>query len=344
MTFANPLGLLFLLAAIPVLALHLLKPRRAEVAVSSSMLWEADTIGSTAATPWQKIPPTLLLFLQLLLVVLGALLLANPVVTAPTGLAEHTVVVLDTSASMGSIDGEPDRLEAAKRDAIGLLDELPAGGRVSLVTAGPSPRVRVSATSDFDAFEGAIGSVRLSDGPADLTAAMTLADGLETPDAQLGIVLISDGAHTPSELAALPTGVSHRLIGESEVNHAITSLNVTPTGDGLTATAVLEVTGGGAVSAPLRFDVDDITRVVQDVTIQPGQPERIEVLLPAGEQVVARLGGDDLLAIDNTAYAVARSRTDVAVSIEGEPDPFTTALLDVLPGIEIVDPLSLIHI
>ena len=338
MTLLNPLGLLFLLAAIPVIALHLLKPRRAEVAVSSAMLWEADTQGATSAQPWQRIPPTLLLFLQLLLVALGALLLANPVITSPTALAEHTVVVLDTSASMGSIDGEPDRLEDAKAEARSLLDELPAGGRVSLVTAGPAPRVRLSTSTDFDAFESALAAVRLSDGPADITGAMTLADGLETPDAQLGIVLISDGAHSATEQAALPTGVTHRLVGSSEINHAITSLNVTQVDEGLEATVVAEVTGGASVTAPIRFDVDDVTRAVEDVTIEPGAPLRLTVLLPQGDQVVARLGGDDLLAIDNTAYAVARTRTDVAVSIEGEPDPFTTALIDVLPGIEIVDP------
>ncbi len=338
MSFANPLGFLFLLAALPVLALHLLKPRRAEVSVSSSMLWEADTVGSTAAKPWQKIPPTLLLFLQLLLVALGALLLANPVVATPTGLAEHTVVVLDTSASMAAVDGSPDRLESARQSAIALLDELPEGGRVSLVTAGPSPRVRLSASTDFEAFTSALASVRVSDGPADLNSAMTLADGLETPDAQLGIVLISDGAHSPIELAALPAGVTHRLVGTSDTNHAITSLDVERTEDGLVVTAVAEVTGGAAVDVPLRFDVDDVTRAVLDISIEPGQPTTIDVPLPDGEQVVARLGGDDLLAIDNTAYAVTRARSDVAVSIEGEPDPFTTALLDVLPGIDVIDP------
>ena len=338
MTLANPFGLLFLLAAIPVIALHLLKPRRAEVSVSSAMLWEAETVGATAAKPWQHIPPTLLLLLQLLLVALGALLLGNPVIVREAVLGEHTVVVLDTSASMGSLDGEPDRFESAKSAAVALLDDIPDGGRVSLVTAGPIPRVRVSATTDLDTFTSAVRAIRLSDGPADLQAAMTLADGLETPDAQLGIVLVSDGAHTPVELAALPDGVTHRLIGSSDINHALTSLDVVRGDEGLVVTAVAEVTGGSAVSAPLRFDVDDVTRAVLDITIEPGTPTVVEVPLPDGERVVARLGGDDLLAIDNTGYAVTRSRADLTVSIHGESDPFITALLGVLQGVEVVDP------
>lgn len=338
MTLANPAGLWFLLAALPIIALHLLKPRRAEVAVSSSMLWEAETVGATAAKPWQRLPPTLLLFLQLVLVGLGALLLANPVVLRETGLAEHTVVVLDTSASMGAIDGDPNRLDSAKVEASALLDELPQGGRVSLITAGPTPRVRVSATTDFEAFDAAVASVRVSDGPADLQAAMTLADGLETPDARLGIVLISDGQHTPTELAALPTGVTHREVGRTDTNHAVTALDVLRVDGGLDVSATLEVTGGAAVSVPLRLDVDDVTRAVLDVEIEPGQPTVVQVPLPEGDRVVARLGGDDLLAIDNTAYASTRSRTDLAVEVVGEPDPFVDTLLSVLPGVRIIDP------
>lgn len=338
MTLANPVGLLFLLAALPVIALHLLRPRRAEVVVSSSMLWEPETVGATAAKPWQRIPPTLLLLLQLLLVGLAALLLADPVVVRDTGLTDHTVVVLDTSASMGSIDGEPDRLASGQRVALELLDEVPRGGKVSLVTAGPTPRVRISATTDFDAFESAVRAVRISDGPADLQAAMTLADGLETPDAQLGIVLVSDGAHSSVELAALPDGVTHRLVGRSDTNHALTDLAVARTDDGLLVTATATVTGGGAVSVPLRFDVDGITRAVLDIDIEPGVETNVEVPLQDGEEVIARLGGDDLLAIDNTAYAVTRSRSDLTISIHGTPDPFVSALLDVLPGVEVVDP------
>ncbi|NNC81702.1 MAG: VWA domain-containing protein [Acidimicrobiales bacterium] len=338
MSFANPAGLWFLLALLPVIALHLLKPRRTEAVVSSAMMWQDETVGATAASPWQRLPPTLLLFLQLLLVVLGALLLADPVTTDEAGLAEHTVVVIDTSASMGAIDGSPDRLADAKDEAIGLLDELPRGGQVSLVTAGPTARVLTTATTDFDAYRASVRGIRLSDGPSDLVGAMTLADGLETPDVRLGIVLISDGIHSAVEQAALPTGVTHRLVGSGDVNHAITDLAVERTSEGLLATATLQVTGGGSVSAPLRFDVDGLTQAVIDVAIDPGTPTVTQVNLPEGEQLIARLGGDDLLAIDNTGYALARTRSDITVSVVGDASPFLTALLDSLSGVDVVDP------
>ena len=338
MSLANPVGLLFLLAAIPIVVIHMLRPRRAEAVVSSSMLWRDETAGATAATPWQRLPPSLLLLLQLTMVALLALLLADPVTRTTSTLAEHTVVVLDSSASMGALDGEPDRFADAKREALGLVDEVPRGGRVSLVSAGPTPRVVVSGTTDMGTYADAVRAVRMTDGPADLMAAMTLADGLETPDAQLGIVLISDGAHRDIELAALPAGVTHRLVGSGDVNHAVTGLDVRRSDSGLTATAITEVTGGGSVSVPLRFDVDDVTRAVVDISIDEGTPTVTQVDLPFGERVVARLGGDDLLAIDNTAYAVTRTGADLAVSVHGDGGPFLDSLLGSLSGITVVDP------
>lgn len=338
MIFANPAGLWLLTALIGVIALHILKPRRADTVVSSELLWETETVGATAASPWQKLTPTISLLLQILAVILAALALANPVVRSDTGLFDHTVVVLDTSASMGALDGSPDRLSDAKQMATDLWDELPEGGTASLVIAGPTPRVAVTATSDRDTFLAALAATDLSDGPADLDGAMALADGLETVEQTIGIILISDGQHNDDSLRALPPGVTHRLVGTTDVNRAIRSLSVTPTDSGLAAVVTLVATGGPDVTVPLRFDVDGATQEVLDVELTAEAPVTVEVDLPAGDQVIARLGGEDLLAIDDTAYAVARRKRAVSVAVEGTGDPFVEALVESLPGVDVVDP------
>ncbi len=339
MTLANPAGLWLLTALIPVIALHLLKPRRADTVVSSNMLWESETVGATAASPWQRLPPTVNLLLQILAVVLAALALANPVARSEVDLANHTVVVLDTSASMGALDGSPDRLTDAKDMATDLWDELPDGGTASLVVGGPTPRVAITSTGDRDAFAAAVGAVELSDGPSDLDGAMALADGLETPDQTIGIILISDGQHPDDSLRSLPPGVTHRVVGDTDVNRAITSLSAVPTEDGeLLVTATVTATGGPEATVPLRFDVDGATRQVEDVTVGPDEPVTVQATLPAGDEVIARLGGEDLLAIDDTAYALARQKQGVNVSLEGPADPFIDALVGSLAGVTVVDP------
>ncbi len=342
MTFANPAGLWLLTALIGVIALHLLKPRRADTVVSSELLWESETVGATAATPWQRLKPTVNLLLQILAVILAALALANPVARSEAGLAAHTVVVLDASASMGALDGSPDRLSDAKQLAVELWDELPDGGVASLVVGGPNPRVAVTSTAERDTFAAAVAAVELSDGPIDLDGAMALADGLETAEQTIGIVLLSDGQHSDDSLRTLPSGVTHRRIGQSDVNRAITSLSAVPTEDGLQVTATVVATGGPTATVPLRFDVDGATQAVEEVEVGVSEPVTVQLQLPPGDQVIARLGGEDLLAIDDTAYALARQKRSVAVSVEGASDPFVEALVASLPGVTVVDPAEVV--
>ena len=66
MRLANPAGLWLLLAAVPVVLLHVLRPRRERVVVSSIYVWRsvASTRPITATTPWQRLRPSLLLALQ----------------------------------------------------------------------------------------------------------------------------------------------------------------------------------------------------------------------------------------------------------------------------------------
>ncbi len=339
MRLANPAGLWFLLATVPVVVIHMLKPRRVEAVVSSKLLWRADTSGSTGARPWQRLPVTLPLLLQLIVVALLTGAFGDPTFDREVGLANHTVVVIDASASMGATDGSPDRLADAKTVALGLWDQRPESGRMSVVVADTHARVLASATEDQASYESAVRSIRLSDGPGDLDGAMALAEGLETPAETIGIVLISDGGHSATDLAALPAGVTHHQVGADASNRAITSLDVVESNSGLVATAVVESTGGPAASGlSLRFDVDGLTRHVETIDVSDVAPTVVSVDLPHGTEVIARLGGEDLLAIDDTAYATASQQDDLRIAIEGDPDAFFSALIDSLPGVGVVDP------
>ena len=94
--------------------MYLLKLRRDEAVVPSTLLWTRLVADVEANAPWQKLRRSLLLLLQLLLVVILALLAARPFLERPAGLARDIVLVMDTSASMAATDVVPDRLTAAK--------------------------------------------------------------------------------------------------------------------------------------------------------------------------------------------------------------------------------------
>src|SRR5580765_3025160 len=168
MPFASPLALLGLLFVPAVVAMYLLRLRRRETIVPSTLLWQRLAADVEANAPWQKLRRSLLLLLQLLLVAILALLAARPFLERPAGLAHDIVLVLDTSASMAATDVTPNRLEAAKVAALEALRDLPAGGKVSVVTADRTARIVVNETSDMGRVRQALDGIEPTSASGDL--------------------------------------------------------------------------------------------------------------------------------------------------------------------------------
>ena len=202
MSLAAPAGLALLLLAIPIVVLHILRPRRDPLRVSSTWLWTELSQPVTSASPWQRLRPSLLLLLQLLAVVLLAVAVARPVVVTEAPLSPHTVFVIDASGSMAARDGSPERLDRAKSEAERLRSELPDGGVASIVVADNDPHVALSTSDDRRAFSDALRPIRTVAAPADVAAALSLAASLETPGLPLGVVLLSDGGLDDDDLEA----------------------------------------------------------------------------------------------------------------------------------------------
>ena len=156
MSFLSPLALLGLLFVPVVLAMYLLKLRRDEQVVPSTLLWQKLLTDVEANAPWQTLRRSLLLLLQLLLVALLAILAARPFLERPAGLAGDVVVVIDTSASMGATDVPPDRLTEAKARSSRSSRTCPANGTVSVIAAGRTARVVVNGTTDLGRVRAAI--------------------------------------------------------------------------------------------------------------------------------------------------------------------------------------------
>src|SRR2546429_2455502 len=114
MPFIAPLALAGLAFVPLVLAFYLLKLRRDERPVPSTLLWQRLVADVEANAPWQRLRRSLLLLLQLLLVLVLVLLAARPFLERPAGLARDLILIVDTSASMGATDVPPDRLAAAR--------------------------------------------------------------------------------------------------------------------------------------------------------------------------------------------------------------------------------------
>src|SRR6266566_8295248 len=153
-----PAALALLALAVPIIIFYMLRLRRDEAPVSSSMLWRRALLDRTANAPWRRLRRNLLLLLQLLLLLLLVFSLARPFVFTDTVASGNIVVVLDASASMQATDeaGGKSRFDRARDEASALVDGLGSDSRMTIIWAGPSAQTVASTSADKSALHAAL--------------------------------------------------------------------------------------------------------------------------------------------------------------------------------------------
>src|ERR1700680_4158346 len=110
-----------------------LRMRRATRVVPALNLWPDQVRDRQANGPWQRLRVSSLLLLQLLAAAVLGASAVQPGLSAGTSLARHSVVLLDVSASMQATDVQPSRLDEAKREIGGIIDQLGPQDRMTVV-------------------------------------------------------------------------------------------------------------------------------------------------------------------------------------------------------------------
>jgi Ca-activated chloride channel homolog len=292
-----------------ILALYFLRIRRPTRVIPALHLWPERVQDRQANVPWQRLRPSWLLFLQLLAAALLVAAALQPVLPVGAGLAHHTIVLLDTSASMQARDVAPSRLEDAKSQVSGIIDKLAADERMTLIAVSPLPQVLVSALGDRSALHRALAGAAASNGSADLSAALSLAAGLVRPGDDARAILFSDGIVGPlaglfSE--GLPFPIEYHRIGVSGENLAITALSVRTTAALSGGYLRVQNFGQQGRSVSIDWRVDGHLQDVRAVTLKGGQAQELLFRVPAGATTVsAQFEGTDLFALDDLATAIA---------------------------------------
>jgi len=340
MNFLAPAALALGALAIPLIALYMLRTRRHRQEVSSVMLWERAGVAVTSAVPWQKLKVTPLLIAQLIALTIFVLLLARPFLREASLLGPHTVFVIDTSGSM-AMGG---RLEDAKNRALDLLAEASATNIISIVEAGPQPRVLAALARDPAELRDTVTQLVPGGGMEDLPAALTVARSLATPDRPTRILLFSDGGIAELSTLEEPViGADHLLFGRFEDNLAITAFSGAASDDGRVRLFVevsnygetdrqvlLEVTAGTqpAISIPLTIGAGGRARDGLRVDAEPGLEVRATLRNESGDVL------DDGLPLDDSAYLVVGTGPARTVATVGDGSVFLNALIASTPGFE----------
>lgn len=270
-TFANPLGLLALLALPVVLAIHFLQRRTRTIPVSTLFLIEQRRDQARMGRRFDRLISSVPLWLQLLMVLLLTALLAQPRLPAADSVL-RIGVVLDDSASMRVFKGALSRHLA---DFAGQHRGLARRIEWLVLPADPG-QSRLYAGDSVDALLEAIEPWQPVRGPIDPGPSLRLARERVGPHGM--VVFATD---TPRD--SLPVDTVLLAVGEPLANVGCAGTSVTGDGDQKTWQAIIINHGLAPVSRSWRLEWDGVNRSEPAVSqIPAGGVIRVGGEVPAG--------------------------------------------------------------
>jgi hypothetical protein len=336
MSFLTPLFLLLGLLAGPIILLYMLRLRRREMLVSSTLLWQKLLRDREANAPWQKLRRNLLLILQLLILAALVLALARPFFPVPAIISGTVVVLLDGSASMQASDVEPNRFAAAKAEVEQIISDLNGNSQMTLIQVGQTPTVLAAATNDRTVLRQALENVQPEAAAGNWAAAFALATGAAQGFSDARILIISDGG-LPQDLPPLPVESLYIPIGSSGENLAISALATRDTESGPQLFASISNEGAIDREALLSITLEGTLFDSRHITVPAGSSANTTWELPEETAVIQAALSDlqaDYLAADNTAWAVHEGGISNRALLVTNGNLFLEQIYSVLPGVE----------
>jgi Ca-activated chloride channel homolog len=308
-----------------IILLYILKLKRTEVTISSTLLWDRSVQDFKANAPWQRLRWNILMLIQILALLLLVVALARPFLFGTQTLGGRTVLIIDTSASMLATDAKPDRLDAAVSAARNYLSGLRRHDEAMIIAAGPAPRIAASFTADRAVLNSALNEVRTgAGGVADLDAALSLVSSVSQGTGS-SVVIFSDGAVPQLDpFATTDLKISYYPVGETSDNLAIVGAGVRrdPFAEQYELFAAVRNYYGTMQKVDLLIKVGEELIDVRTLELQAGQRSEITLgnLPYISEPITLQLDVADPLAADNVAYLVMppRQRYNVGLCTASE--------------------------
>src|SRR5262245_18844203 len=198
--FDNPAALWLLTLIIPLLLLYLLKRKRREVRVPSTLLWKKAVEDARANTPFQKLRSSLLLLLQILILVLLTAILSQPHFLQTSQSSMQWILAIDTSASMTSTDEKPDRFTIAKNKLIDSLKEIPTNDEVMLMNFSSNTSIIQPFTRNHSLVQNKLMKLKAEDVAGDWHQLAQILEPLYKQKPAPRILVASDFANFPDDL------------------------------------------------------------------------------------------------------------------------------------------------
>lgn len=291
--FGNPLGLLSLLAIPAILAIHFLQRKSITLPVSTLFLLERTQREATSGRRFERLIPSVPLWMQLLAVLLLAWLLSEPRFKKENSV-QRVAIVVDSSASMTVFKKEA---VAALKEMVPKLQGSATAVELTLLPSTPGAD-RLYAGTSVEEMLASLDGFTPDGGLLDPSYSLRLARSIVSKD---GIVLFL--TDTPAE--ALPYDSQLISVGRPLGNVGFTGISFAEKEGALTWQAIIRNYGDTpekrswslktktSATEPREFEID----AKSFVTIQAAFPE-------GAEDVRIALSPDDF-TLDDTMPVIA---------------------------------------
>jgi hypothetical protein len=340
MNFISPFNFFFAALIGALLLLYVLRLRRKERVVSSTLLWQTALRDLQANAPWQKLRSSLLMWLQILFLVFAIIALARPAIKVLSSGGQNIAIILDASGSMKATDVAPSRFASAQSEANRLINALSSGDAATIISASNQTRVLAPLTAHKNVLKSAVASAKTSDTGCNLRDAIVLAASLLQKKKNAQVYVLSDGAVTPiNDLALGDLGLQFVKIGKRNDNVAITAMDVRRGYGGGAAQVFVTVRNFSNTERKINLDLahDGDLISVHPLTIpaKSTQSQLFDAEYPSGLFSVSFDEKDDLQT-DNAAYANLAAPRTIKVLLLSNGDLFLEKALNVDPNVQLV--------
>ncbi len=310
MPLLNPAGLWALAVLVPFILAYLIRPRPEELTIPSLMFFLRQNQKFRQNAFLRKLLQSVLFLIQLALLVMLAVAVAEPFIEVPYSVeSANTVLVIDGSASMQARSGQKTRFEeavsAAKRNM---------GGRVSIVLAENIP-VTLLKDGSFREANAILSRLRCKATSSNIGDAMLLAEDI-LKDKKGRIVVLSDFLQTDGsdplvakrELAAKGNQVEFIDFSSTAENVGLVDMELTK------QTAKVFVKNFNDREEMVEVALVKGTEKLgsREISLLPNSLESLVFDTPAGLSRI-ELAADDDFAADNTIHISAPEKMQVEV-------------------------------
>ncbi|MEK4509506.1 vWA domain-containing protein [Paenibacillus sp. FSL K6-2524] len=313
-------GLWFGLTIPVIVLMYLFKRKYLDTVVPSHLLWNQVLRNIEANRPWQKLQNRLLLWLQLLVAALLVFALMLPFVWVHGSTQGHTVIIVDTSASMsarwndatspGKHDKLENRLHGLKEQLIQYADSLERGNEVTLVKLGSEPEVLLSRETNGKSLRKVIESLSVDYGKAAYRETLSLAAALTQDDPKANVILYTDGQWNESS-ADIVFDVPVEVVSLNDRKGTAINVGVEQFGvkneesstEGL-GVAVVRNYGTSPIEVTLDLYSDGKLAASKQTVLEGGKRTTVSFDgLPIGDVYKLKLSPEDDYAPDNEVFA-----------------------------------------